>query len=164
MSDAPKTPQAPRPGPEHAVFAKDVGTWDVEVEIRPGPGAAPIASTGVTTSRLACGGMWLLSDFVNETTGFEGHGVFGYDPAKKHYVGTWVDPMRTFLSVGEGSWDEATETMTFTNESRRPDGQVLRWRETTTTRDADTLVWRQYFPLPGGGEFEMMTATYRRRK
>ena len=57
--------------------------------------------------RLACGGLWLISDFLNETTGFEGHGVHGWDPRKKAYVGTWVDTMRTFLGLVEGSYDPA---------------------------------------------------------
>src|SRR5208283_4573133 len=76
MSDAPKF-SPPPVGPEHRVLAKDVGTWDGDVVIRM-PGAPPQTSRGVTVSRLVCGGLWLVMDFHNETTGFDGHGLFGY--------------------------------------------------------------------------------------
>jgi hypothetical protein len=93
MPDAPKfTP--PAAGPEHAVFEKDVGTWDAEIVIRM-PGAPPQESKGVAVNRLVADRMWLVSDFKNETTGFEGHGVFGYDPHKKKYVGTWARTRRS---------------------------------------------------------------------
>src|SRR5262245_15658768 len=99
MSEAKKpdfTP--PGPGPEHAVFAADAGPWDVGVEARPVPGAPAVVSSGIATSWLVCGGMWLVSDFKNETSGFEGHGIYGFDPVKQKYVGIWVDSMRTFLA------------------------------------------------------------------
>src|SRR5262249_30047703 len=132
MSD--KAPQfnVPTPGPEHEVLRKDVGTWDVTIEIRMAPGAPPMTSSGVATSRLGCGGMWLISDFENETSGFEGHGVFGWDSTKGTYVGTWVDPMRTFLAVAEGTWDAAKKTMTMHFEAS-PGGKHLRWKEVTET-------------------------------
>jgi hypothetical protein len=56
------------------------------------PGAPPQSSRGVIVNRLVCGGLWLVSEFHNETTGFDGHGIFGYDVQKKKYVGTWIDP------------------------------------------------------------------------
>ena len=105
-----------------------------------------------------------MAEFSNHTTGFEGHGLYGYDPAKGKYVGTWVDPMRTFMAVGEGSWDAATRTMTYWTEATGPGGKPMRWRETTETKDPDTQVWRSFMPGPGGSELEVMTATYRRRK
>ena len=165
MSSEQETPafEPPSPGPDHEVLRKDVGVWDATVELRMAPGGPPQVSSGVAKNRLACGGRWLVSDFVNETTGFEGHGVYGYDPRKGSYVGTWVDPMRTFLAVGVGTWDAATRTMTFVIEAELPHGP-MRWRETTETRDADTQVFRSFMPLPGGGEHEVMTVTYRRRR
>jgi hypothetical protein len=163
VSDAPKF-QLPVPGPEHEVFKKDIGTWDATIEVHTGPGMPPMVSAGVATNRLACGGLWLVTEFINHTTGFEGHGVYGFDPAKGKYVGTWVDPTRTFLAVGEGTWDAAARSMTFWTETTGPHGKPMRWRETTETRDPDTLVWRSFMPGPDGGEREVMNATYRRRK
>ena len=165
MAEQPKTggPPAPPLAPELKVFEKDVGTWDADVEVRPMPGAPLIPSRGLMVNRLIGGGRWLVSDFTNETSGFQGHGVYGYDPAKKKYTGVWVDNARTFLAVAEGTWDAATHTMTFDTEIALPDRR-MRWRETTQSKDADTQVFRSLMPTPEGGEFEMMTVTYRRRR
>jgi uncharacterized protein DUF1579 len=140
---------------EASIFADDVGTWDADVIVRPAPGAPEQRSKGVSVERLVGG--WLIADFKNET-GFEGHGIFGWDAARKAYVGTWVDPMRPFLIVMQGSWDEAARTLRFDAEATLPDGRALRWREATERPDADTRVFRQWF-----GDHEMMTVTYRRR-
>jgi hypothetical protein len=162
MPDAPKfTP--PKAGPEHRVLEKDVGTWDGDVTIRM-PGAPPQESRGTMVSRLVADGMWLVMDFKNETTGFEGHGVFGYDPHKKKYVGTWVDPMRASLDPMEGTWDAATRTMTYTVFHSGPAGS-REWHEVTQSIDDDTRVFRVLMaPFGGGEEAEVMTVKYRRRR
>jgi len=164
MSQTQSPPQQPQLGAEYAVFQKDVGTWDAHIVVRPGPGQPEQVSRGVTVNRLVAGGRWLVTEFRNETTGFEGHGVYGWDATKKKYVGTWVDDMRSFLSVAEGTWDEQARTMTYRNELTRPDGNVMRWREVTESRDADTQVFRTLFAGPDGSEFEAMTVTYTRRR
>jgi hypothetical protein len=153
----------PVAGPEHRVFEKDVGTWDGDVEIRM-PGAPPQHSRGVAVSRLICNGLWLVTDFRNETTGFEGHGLFGYDPHKKTYVGSWVDPNRASLDPMEGTWDPETRTMTFIVHHSGPKGSMT-WREVTQTIDPDTQVFRVFMPQgPSGTEAEVMVVTYRRRR
>ena len=167
---APPSPSAPTytpppfaPGEEHHVFQKDVGVWDAEVEVRPEPGAPPQRSRGESRNAFTCGGRWLLVEFRNET-GFEGRGLYGWDSARRSYVGTWVDSMRGFLAVSEGSWDASARTMTFWTEVQRPDGTPVRWRDVTQTVDADTQVYRSLVPGPDGAEFEMMRVTYRRRR
>jgi hypothetical protein len=144
---------------ESKVFEKDVGTWDADVEVRTQPGAEPQKASGVTVNRLV-GGKWLVADFKNETTGFEGHGVYGWDAARGKYVGTWVDPARSSLVMMEGTWDG--RAMTYWGEITMGERQ-LRWREVTETLDEKTQVFHSFMPLPDGSEFEMMTVTYRRR-
>jgi Protein of unknown function (DUF1579) len=164
MSQSQQSFQLPQAGPEHAVFQKDVGTWEAQVEVRPGPGAPPQRSQGTMVARLVSGGRWLVTEYKNEESGFEGHGLYGWDSAKQKYTGTWVDNMRTTLVLGEGTWDAAARTMTFQYEMNRPDGGLMRWREVTETRGADTQVFRSIISLPDGTDFEMMTATYTRRR
>jgi hypothetical protein len=149
---------------EHEVFVEDVGTWDAELEIRPAPGADPQRSKGTSVARLRSGGKWLVIDFKNDTTGFEGHGVYGWDVVKQTYVGTWVDDMRPFIAVSTGTWDPATRTMTHWTEAPGPGGKPIRWRETTEKVSADRQIYRVFMPTPDGGEFEMMTAVYTRRR
>jgi hypothetical protein len=143
------------------LFEKDVGTWDAVVEIRLAPGAQVQQSKGTAVSRRISGGRWLVTDFRNET-GFEGHGVYGWDPAKGKYTGVWVDDMRSFIAVSEGTYDHEKRTMTFMTEAAINGGQ-MRWRETTETLDRQTQIHRSFMPGPDGNEFEMMTVTYRRR-
>jgi hypothetical protein len=121
-------------------------------------------STGTSVARLIADGRRLVVEFKNASTGFEGHGVYGWDDIKRKYVGTWVDPMRSTLTVLEGSWEEATCTLTYSGEVSRPDGTVVRWREITEKPDLDTQVFRQVFPGPDGEDFEMMRVVYRRRR
>ena len=149
-------------GPEIALLARDAGTWDAEVTIRPAPGAPPIISRGVSRNRMVCGGRWLVIDFSNET-GFEGHGVYGWDPQRRSYVSTWVDSMRSFLVVAVGHHDAERRTTTYHTEATTPDGRTLRWREETRAVDDDTREFRQLFPGPDG-DVETMSVIYRRRR
>ena len=79
-------PPMPKPGPEHAIFKEDAGTWDATVEIFAAPGQPPMTSKAVETSTIGCGGLCLITDFKGEMMpgqAFHGHGTAAYDPAKK---------------------------------------------------------------------------------
>jgi hypothetical protein len=147
--------------PEIEVLAGDVGVWRASVEVRPLPDAPPQRSEGTMRSRMC--GPWLVSDFKNETSGFEGHGVYGWDAARRCYVATWVDPMRRSLVVMTGEWDESKRSLTFVGEMSRPDGSRLRWREVTERPGDNVRVFRSFVPTPDAtGEFEVMTVRYER--
>jgi len=142
-------------GPE--VFEKDVGEWDAHVEVYAGP--APTTSKGTMTSRLACGGLWLVSDYKGDS-GFDGHGMWTWDAAKKKYVGVWADNQMTFLAPGEGTWDPEKKTMTF-EYSATINGKDMRWKQITENVDANTQVFRSF--MPHDAAKEMMKVTYKRR-
>ena len=144
-----------------AVFAKDEGVWDAETEVRPGPGAAPVRSKGVFTNKRIGGGRWLVVDYRADS-GFEGHGVYGWDASMEKYTGVWVDSMQTAISRAEGSWDPATKTMSYDVEVTHG-GQKIRYRELTQTQPDGSQVYRNLVPMPEGGEFEMIRTTYRKR-
>lgn len=160
-----------KPGSELEVLADDAGVWRAEVEVRPGPAVPVQRSSGSMRSRMC--GPWLVSDFKNETSGFEGHGVYGWDALESKYVGTWVDPMRRSLVMMEGTWDPERRTMTYVGEMKRPDGSCWRWREVTERPAADVRIFRSFVPMPAAteeddeekpGEFEVMTVRYERGK
>jgi len=150
------------PSKELDVLRKDVGTWDATITVTPSPGAPPQASTGRLTGRLISGGRWLVTDFKNLTTGFEGHGIYGYNAASGKYVGTWVDDMRSSIFTGEGEWDVAAQTMTYRFTAMMPNGQPMTWREESHLLSPDEQLFRVVFPGPDGNDFEMMRAIYRR--
>ena len=140
---------------EHVTWLEaDVGTWDGEMEVRPGPGAAPQHSRGVMTQRMIGG--WLVSDFVNET-GFEGRGIYGWDSARGTYVGTWIDSMRGSLVVGTGTREGETLTYRF-------EMGTMRWADVTTRIDANTRRFESLIEAPNGEMFAVVVATYRRRQ
>lgn len=144
-----------------AVLAKDEGVWDAETEIRPAPGAQPVKMRGVSTNKRIGGGRWLVVDYRAES-GFEGHGIYGWDAATEKYTGAWVDSMQTAISRAEGSWDPTAKTMAYDVEVTHG-GRKIRYREITQTQPDGSLLYRNLVPTGDGGEFEMIRTTYRRR-
>ena len=141
-----------------AVFQKDVGEWDAEVEVTPFPGADVNRTAGRATNRLV-GGRWLVSDLTTES-GFAGHGVYGWDPTQGTYVGFWVDAASGGIAQGTGTWDEPSRTMTYDFEVELQD-QMVRYREVTQALDDGTQVYRNLRTMPDGSEHEVIRATYR---
>ena len=165
FAHATQPPPAPKPGPAHEVLKSEAGTWDAKVELTPAPGAPPMMSTGVETNVMGCGGLCLITDFKGTMGGeaFEGHGVATYDPAKKKYVGTWIDSMSFGLSNSEGTWDPAKKTSTGWMEGADATGKVMKMRSVVVHKDAKTRVMTMYAPGPDGKEFQMMRISYTKR-
>ncbi len=159
---APAMPPLLKPGPEHELLKSDVGVWDATVEML-GPGGS--VSKGVETNSML-GGLWLVTDFKSEMMNqpFEGHGVEGYDPIKKKYVGTWVDSMSSSLSISESTYDATKKTMTGWIEGPDMSGKTAKMKAVTEQKDPDTRVFTMYMPGPDGKEVPGMRITYKRRK
>lgn len=157
-------PEMPKPGLEHKLLADDVGTWDAVVEMRMAPGAPPETSKGIEKVSML-GGFWQVTDFESTMMGqpFKGHGLAGFDPAKKKYVWTWVDSMSSGLSIGEGTYDAQTKTLTGTMEGPGPDGKPMKLKETIVWKDGGR-VFTMAAPGPDGKDFTMMRIVYTRRK
>jgi len=153
---------APKPGPEHQMLARDAGVWDANVESWMEPGKPPAVSKGVETNTMM-GGMWLLTEFKGDFMGapFQGHGVTGYDPVKKKFVGTWVDTMSMAQNLSEGTYDPTTKTLTGYVDGPGPDGKPARMKQVSEWKDPDTRVFTMY---PPGGNDPMMRITYKRKK
>ncbi len=143
-----------------AVFEKDVGVWEAETEVHPAPGMPAIRHKATSTNRRIGGGRWLIVDYKADS-GFEGHGIYGWDPATGKYTGVWVDSMQSSIARSEGTWDPATRTMTFVTETAHQ-GRTVRYREVTQTLEDGTQVYRNLVPMPDSGEFEMIRTTYSR--
>jgi len=159
-------PPTPQPGPEHELLKKDVGVWDATVEMSGPPGTPPAVSKGTDTVTVACGGLWQVIEFKSELMGapFEGRGFMGFDPAKKKYVGAWVDSMTASLSPMEASYDAATKTMTGWMEVPDPSGKLTKAKQTTEWKDADTRVFTMFTTAPDGKDYPILKITYKRRK
>jgi hypothetical protein len=143
-----------KPGPEHEGLKELEGTWEATVK------AGDMESKGTMIYKMDVGGLWLLSDFEGEfgDTKFKGHGVDGYDPGKKKYVGIWVDSMTPAPLISEGTYDKETKTSTMTGKLRGQDVKMV-----TTMKDKDNMTFTMY-EVKDGKDEKMLTIVYKRKK
>ncbi|MEA3208692.1 MAG: hypothetical protein QOE70_1749 [Chthoniobacter sp.] len=139
-----EAPQMPKPTKEHEWLQQFAGEWEYEVEISMEPGKPPMKAKGTEVARLL-GGFWVVGEgkgaigempFTTITT-------FGYDPAKKKYIGTGIDSMTSTLWNYEGSVDAAGKTLTLETEGPCPmrGGQLSRFREVIEFKSKDHRVF-----------------------
>jgi Protein of unknown function (DUF1579) len=156
------------PTKEHKLIAGDVGVWDAEVKAFTGPDTEPMISKGTETVK-ALGDLWTVSDFKGEFGGqeFSGHGITGYDASKKKFVGIWVDTMSLAPMTLEGTYDEATKSLTMLTEGVDPaTKQPYKMKEVITWKDKDHRNFVMYMNTPGGKEemTKAMEISYTRKK
>jgi len=159
-------PPAPKPGPEHAMLAKDAGVWDAEITMWFGPGE-PTRAKGVWTAKMDMGGFWQVSDFDSEMMGapFRGHQLTGFDQNKKKFVTVWADSMGSWMMVSEGTYDAAKKTLTMFANAAGMDGKPQRDKMVTTYPDDDHQIFTMY-TLDGKTKKwnRVMEISYTRRK
>jgi len=150
----------PTPGPEHEGLKRLEGEWVATIKSPEGD------STGSATYKVVCGGLWVASDFHAEFGGqkFHGHGLDGYDPAKKKYLSVWVDSMSTQPLLFEGTMDKEKQLLTMRGEGPGPDGARMKYRNETRFKDADHHTLVMYVVGDSGQETQMMTIEYARKK
>ncbi len=155
----PAQPPQPKPGPEHEYFKQFEGVWDAIVHEKNG------TSKGTMMWKVGLRGLWLLEHFKSEDGGasFEGHGGSTYDPAKKKYVGVWIDSMSTSPMTFEGTYDKAKKKMTSVSKIDGPDGKPMKMTMRSQMTDNDNITFTMSAPGPDGKDFEMMKITYKRR-
>jgi hypothetical protein len=161
-----KAPALPGPSAEHKLLEKWAGTWDCTVEVTT-PDGKTDKSPAKSVSRVACGGMWLVTDFDGTMGGmpFNGHEVAGYDSVAKKYVLTWVDGWSSSASTGDGAFDAKTNTMTYKVNGRDDSsGKQMTWRDVDVWKDADNHEWAMYQPGADGKEHVFMKISYHRHK
>ncbi len=151
--------------PEHAVFKRQVGTWNVEMKTFFEDPENPQTNKGTATFKLLFGGRYLQQEYQGEFSGlpFEGRGLSGYDKTKKKFVGTWVDNFETGILMLEGTYDEKTKTLTEHGVSHMPTGKAA-MRNVTKEIDEDTFVFTMFMKPEGAPEARVMEITYRRAK
>lgn len=153
---------------EHKVLARYEGTWDGTVKsFAAGPDAEPMVSKATEVNTVLPGGLWMVSKFDGDFGGmkFEGRGQFGYDPAKKKYIGSWIDSLSPTMSILEGSYDPKTRTMTYTGDGTSAEGIKYTQKMVTTTRDDGSRVFTLYMKIDGAkDEAKFMEIAYQKRK
>jgi hypothetical protein len=144
-----------------AVLKNCAGTWDATVHM------GTETSKASEVVRVIGDGMWLVTDFEATMGGmpFTGHGVTGFDPKKKKYVGVWVDTMSPHPMHMEGSLDATGKKMTMHGESVDPmSGKPVKHEMVETYVDADTREFVMSMVGADGKAVESMKIVYKRRK
>jgi len=161
---SPTTPARQRVIPGQEVLKKWVGQWDATVEST-GRDGKLVTSPAKSTSRLAFGDRWLISEFEGTLFGapFTGQEVLGYDPVAKRFLLNWIDSIATSFATGEGIFDPKTNTMIWTVSSRDDStGKLTTWHQVDIWKDADHHDW-SIRATKDGKEQIQMTIRYRRR-
>jgi hypothetical protein len=154
--------KAGRVGPEHARLAKHlVGNWTTKQSMWMDEKSPPQTSTGRAVQTAILGGRQIRFGGAP----FEGTGLMGYDNAAKRYVSTWTDTMVTGIVVGQGQYDEASNSYTLHNRMSDPmhPGQESKMREVLKVVDADHLV-QEMFEMHGGKEVRTLRIEFTRER
>jgi hypothetical protein len=149
--------EMPKPGPEHEILKKYVGTWELTMN------AGGMESKGTVSYKMDLGGMWLSSSMECEMFGqkFIGKGMDSYDATKKKYVSVWVDSMSSSPVITEGTYDKAKKTLTMTGQGPGMDGSNTKYKSVTETPDDNTIKFTMYM---GDGKEPAFTVSYKRKK
>ena len=156
------------PQKEHQWLEKLVGEWTYEAEATMEPGKPPEKFQGTESAR-SVGGVWVLCEGRGE---MPGGGVattlmtLGYDPQKKHYVGTWIGSMMTYLWVYDGSLDAAERVLTLNAEGPDFDAteKLRKFKDVIEIKNDDHRVLTSHMLGDDGKWRGFMTANYRRKK
>jgi hypothetical protein len=148
----------PKPGPEHKLLAKRVGTWTTLMK------ASGMEHKGTVTFKMELGGLWLVGALESDIGGgqkFSGKSLDTYDARKKKYVGVWFDSMGTTPMTMEGAFGKDGKTLTMLGDGMGMDGKPAKWKSLTTMPDDDTIEMKMYV---GDAKDPMFTVTYKRKK
>lgn len=160
--------QFPQAMPEHKIIMGEVGSWDAVVKTWMNEQGQADASVEPTVAKAkevnrAVGPFWVVSDFSGSFAGmdFKGHAITGFDPAKKKFVGTWVDSFTPSPMTMVGTYDEKTKTMTYETTGIGMEGTEVKGKMTVAYKGKDSRVMTSY-EMQDGKPVKMMEITYTR--
>lgn len=109
------------PGQMHTWMAKSDGTWSGEVTQWMAPDQ-PTKSTATIVNKTTLNGLYQMSDYSGSMMGqpFTGHGLMGYDNAKKEFFSTWIDNMGSGIVLLRGSLDTTTNILSLKGTQTNP--------------------------------------------
>ena len=171
MQDGDAAMQMPKPGPEHEWLAKGVGTWKAKIT-KTLPDGTTKPSTGTETSRIACGGLWLVCDFTEDGTAADahamgpylGHAFTGYDPDHMIFTGANCSNMAYAPSRCEGSLSADRKILTMKGTGYCPmRKREIQLTETITVVDDNHRTFSITEAGPEGKTTEMVKIDYTRQ-
>lgn len=157
----------PQITPEHEWLKQMLGEWTFRAGATGLDGKAD-EFTG-TESVGSLGDIWIIANGKGEMPG-GGVGynqlTIGYDPALKHFVGTWIGSMMNNMWVYKGSLDSARKKLTL--ETEGPDwsheGKTAIYHEIIEFTSPTERTFTSKVRGADGNWTTMMTAVYTRKK
>lgn len=144
------------------VIALEAGTWDAVITTPSRtPGGPSSTATGIQVNEARSGGLWMLNRMSVNGGAYEGTGIWGYDARSGRYSGAWVDNGTGRVRIDQGSWDAASQTMTWISKIERADGTTLQMRATSTFA-GNRRTYRSY-AVTAAGETPLATVVFTRR-
>lgn len=154
------------PGEQHALMAKDNGSWAEDMTYWEHAGAEPSKMTMTAESKMIMGGKYQEMTHKGELYGmpFEGISTFGYNNAEEKYISTWIDNMSTGITVLKGTYDAPTKTYKMIGEVIDPITKKPKTsRETITIIDDNTQKLEMFDVGFDGKEFKNMEIIMKRK-
>ena len=164
---AQELPMFPGPEKEHEVLKQFVGEWDTKSEASAGPDQPAMTCDGKIQAKML-GGFWVINEMESNMPGFQMKGIqtIGYDGKSKKYVGTWVDSMMNHMWKYEGTWEEASKTLTL--EAEGPNfveaGKTAMFRDIYQFKTKDQIAISSQMQGEDGKWVTFMTGTAKRKK
>jgi hypothetical protein len=160
-------PGVAKPQKEHQWLQRLVGEWTYEAQSPMGPDQPPMKFTGTETVRPV-GELWIVGEGRGEMPTGEPATMLitiGFDPAKGHYVGSWVGSMMTHLWTYRGELNEAGDTLSLHAEG--PDmaepTKSRKYKEVIEIKRDDHRIFSSHMLGDDGQWVEIMRADYRRK-
>jgi hypothetical protein len=157
----------PAPLDQHAWLQQLVGEWTVTAEATMAPGEEPMRMES-TESVRSIGGLWVVGEgraTFNDTP-FTSILTLGYDPARKVFVGTWIDTMQARMWIYTGTLDEDKRVLTLATEGPSfgdPDLSA-NYRDTIEIKGPDHKLLTSSVQQADGTWTTFMRAEYRRKQ
>ena len=163
---AQEAPKAATPEKEHEWLAQLAGEFTTDAEAVFSPELPPFKCSGTATARTV-GGFWIVNEHKSEPMGVPMLGIMtvGYDPAKKKFVGTWVDSMTSHMWKYEGSLDKTGKILTLEAEgpSMTDPSKMGKYRDVIEVKSDDHRVLTSAMQGADGKWTTFMTMNYRRK-
>jgi hypothetical protein len=151
----------------HVWLQQLVGDWTVKSEATMAEGMDPMRMEGAESVR-SLGGLWIVGEGSGSMMGMPIQTLMtiGYDPAKKKFVGSWVDSLQTHMYVYEGELDAAKKVLTLSTTG--PDfadpSKTTNYRDAIEVKDADRRILTSSMEGEDGEWTTFMRAEYTRKK
>ncbi|GAA0843179.1 DUF1579 domain-containing protein [Cupriavidus pauculus] len=158
---------------EHRWLHKLVGKWIGEGEAQMGPDT-PAQAWKIPEEVSQIGDLWVQGRSEGDFPGCAAATTvmtLGYDPSRKHFVGTFVGSMMTHMWIYEGDLEADGKTLTmradgpsFTPDGNIVEGKMAKYRDVVAFEDDDTRTLTSFMQTDDGQWMQIMQARYRRQK